>query len=195
MAVPVEGEGVFNGGATKQTFGFGQPDTKKSHTTWTLSRHFTAWGKVGFALWADDYSETTYNHYGIRHTRLLVDGHEVFRADVDSIPISCHPEVNVWGDFHHWRRTRIWYMKSYREQGLRLPIVHTGFDRGIVTFDEERPYHLTYLLRDYQGNESRYDFTVLGVRDKRVSPRRELTILDTYQHYDQCLWPLYSRKR
>ena len=119
----------------------------------------------------------------------------MFRADVDSIPISCHPEVNVWGDFHHWRRTRIWYMKSYREQGLRLPIVHTGFDRGIVTFDEERPYHLTYLLRDYQGNESRYDFTVLGVRDKRVSPRRELTILDTYQHYDQCLWPLYSRKR
>ena len=195
MAVPVEGEGVFNGGATKQTFGFGQPDVKKSHTTWTLSRHFTAWGKVGFALWADDYSETTYNHYGIRHTRLLVDGHEVFRADVDSIPISCHPEVNVWGDFHHWRRTRIWYMKSYREQGLRLPIVHTGFDRGIVTFDEERPYHLTYLLRDYQGNESRYDFTVLGVRDKRVSPRRELTILDTYQHFDQCLWPLYSRKR
>ena len=86
-------------------------------------------------------------------------------------------------------------MKSYREQGLRLPIVHTGFDRGIVTFNEERPYHLTYLLRDYQGNESRYDFTVLGVRDKRVSPRRELTILDTYQHYDQCLWPLYSRKR
>ena len=32
MAVPVEGEGLFNGGTTKQTFGFGQPDVNKQHT-------------------------------------------------------------------------------------------------------------------------------------------------------------------
>ena len=192
MAVPVLGEGVFNGGAGKQTFGFGQPDVRKSHTTCSLSREFTAWGRVGFALWADDYSEATYNHYGIRYTQLLVDGREVFRSDVDSIPISCQPEVNRWGDYQHWRRTRIWYMKSYREPGLRLPILHTGFDWGIVTFDEERPYHLTYILRDYQGNQSRYDFTVKGQRDSRVTPRRRLTLLDSYLLYYQCLWPLYS---
>ena len=115
MAVPVVGEGLFNGGATKQTFGFGQPDVKKHSTTWTLSREFTAWGRVGFALWADDYSEATYNHYGVRHVQLLVDGREVFSADVSGIPVSCQPEVNQWGDYDHWRHTRIWYMKSYRE--------------------------------------------------------------------------------
>ena len=162
MAVPQPGEGLFNGGITKQTFGFGQSDVKKQHTEWTLSRQFTAWGRVGFALWADDYSEATYNHYGIRHTALLVDGREVFSVDVDSIPVSCQPEVNSWGDYTHWRRTRIWYMKSYRERGMRLPILHTNFNRGIVNFNEERPYYLTYILRDYQGNESRYHFTVRG---------------------------------
>lgn len=194
MAVPVMGEGVFNGGMSKQTFGFGQSSDKVQHSSLTLQREFTAWGRVGFALWADDYSEATYNHYGIRHTSLLVDGREVFRSDVDGIPVSCQPEVNSWGDYDHWRRTRIWYMKSYREEGMRLPILHTSLNRGIVTFDEERPYHLTYVLRDYNGNQSQYDFTVLGVRDSRVRPPKLVPyqLLDSYLLYRQCLWPLYG---
>ena len=201
MAVPQPGEGLFNGGSTKQTFGFGQPDVKKQHTEWTLSRQFTAWGRVGFALWADDYSEATYNHYGIRHTALLVDGREVFSVDVDSIPVSCQPEVNNWGDYTHWRRTRIWYMKSYRERGMRLPILHTDFNRGIVNFNEERPYNLTYILRDYQGNEARYHFTVQGQRDSRIQPSERSMrqvpcrmLLDDYLLYGQLLWPLHCSK-
>jgi len=194
MAIPQQGEGVFNGGADKQTFGFGQPDAKKQHTVWTLSREFTAWGRVGFAVWADDYSEATYNHYGIRHTRLLVDGREVFRADVDSIPISCQPEVNLWGDYAHWRHTRIWYMKSFAERGMRLPVVHVDFRRGIVNFNEERPYHLTYILRDYQGNESRYHFTVHGKRDSRISLHNRAELLNDYRLYGQILWPLHTRR-
>ena len=194
MAIPQGGEGVFNGGTSKQTFGFGQPDTKKHSTTWTISREFTAWGRVGFALWADDYCEATYNHYGIRHTRLLLDGREVFRSDVSGIPVSCQPEVNQWGDYQHWRRNHVWYMKSYREAGMRLPILHTDFNQGIVTFDEERPYHLTYILRDYQGNQSECHFTVMGRRDPRVTPRRRPQLLNPYQLYDCCLWPLHSRK-
>lgn len=195
MALPVKGEGLFNGGTAKQTFGFGQPDTKKQHTVWTLSRQFTAWGRVGFALWADDYCESTYNHYGIRHTQLLVDGREVFRADVDGIPLSCTREVNQWGDYEHWRRTHIWYMKSYVENGMRLPILHTGFDRGYVTFDQERPYHLTYVLRDYQGNTSEYHFTVQGVADARIVPKPRRYLLNDYHLFNQCLWPLYQIKK
>lgn len=194
MAIPQKGQGLFNGGFSKQTFGFGQPDTKKRSTTWTLSRQFTAWGRVGFALWADDYCEATYNHYGIRHTRLLVDGREVFRSDVDSIPVSCQPEVNQWGDYDHWRRTHIWYMKSYREPGLRLPILHTDLNRGIVNFTEERDYHLTYILRDYRGNESRYHFTVRGLPDSRVAATPRRSLLDDYRLWRQCLWPLHSFK-
>lgn len=194
MAVPVVGEGLFNGGASKQTFGFGQPDTKRQRTTWSIKRGFTAWGRVGFALWADDYSEATYHHYGIRNTSLLVDGREVFRADVDSIPVSCQPEVNLWGDFDHWRHTRVWYMKSYREPGMRLPILHTNVHQGYVIFNEERPYHITYKLRDFNGNVSRYDFVVQGVRDSRVSQSEHnpYRLLDVNRHWLQCLWPYYS---
>ena len=190
MAYPMDGEGVFNGGFTKQTFGFGAPDIKVQSSTFKVQREFTAWGRVGFALWADDYSEKTYNHYGIRYTQLLVDGKEVFHSDVDSIPISCQPEVNLWGDYDHWRRTRVWYMKSFREPGMRLPILHTNFEQGVVCFSEERPYQLTYVLRDYRGNESRYHFTVRGQRYAGITPRPRRTLLNSYQLYGQIVWSL-----
>ena len=194
MAIPMSDEGVFNGGVDKQTFGFGQSADKVQRSEITLDRDFTAWGRVGFALWADDYSEFTHNHYGIRHTQLLVDGREVFRSDVDSIPVSCQAEVNLWGDYDHWRQNRTWYMKSYREEGMRLPILHTGFDRGIVTFDEQRPYHLTYILRDYQNNTAQYHFTVRGVPDRRVKAPRPLPnrLPNDCQIWQQCLWPYCS---
>ncbi len=192
MAVPMAGEGVFNGSSEKQTFAFGQPATKKQRTTWTLSREFTAWGRVGFALWADDYSEATYHHYGIRFTQLLVDGREVFHSDVDSIPVSCQPEVNLWGDYEHWRKTHIWYMKAYAEPRMRLPVLHTNLNRGIVTFDEERPYDITFVLRDYHNNQATYHFSVQGRRDPSVQKRRQTSLLNDYRLYHQCLWPLHS---
>jgi hypothetical protein len=126
---------------------------------------------------------------------LLVDGQEVFHSDVDSIPISCQPEVNQWGDYDHWRHKRIWYMKSFREPGMRLPILHTNFEQGVVCFSEERPYQLTYVLRDYQGNESRYHFTVHGQRYVGITPRPHRTLLNSYQLFGQIIWPLRSNRR
>ena len=192
MAVPVKGEGVFNGGSGKQTFGFGLGDVRRQRIEYHDGREFTAWGRVGFALWADDYAQGVYNHYGIRHTRLLVDGREVFHSDVNDIPVSCHHEVNSWGDYDHWRRHHTWYMKSYREEGMRLPVVHTDFDRGIVTFGEERPYRLTYILRDYQGNQSQYDFVVHGVKNNHIKINKHKRLWNDYLYWQQCLWPLYT---
>jgi hypothetical protein len=85
-------------------------------------------------------------------------------------------------------------MKSFREPGMRLPILHTNFEQGVVCFSEERPYHLTYVLRDYQGNESRYHFTVHGQRFAGIEPRLRRVLLDNYRLYGQIIWPLHSRR-
>ena len=70
--------------------------------------------------------------------------------------------VNSWGDYDHWMRHRVWFLKSFVEPGNTLPILHAGSQRGIVDFTEERNYQFEYILRDYKGNESRYAFTVRG---------------------------------
>lgn len=167
---PQPGEGVFCGSAQNQIFGFPQgdlftsPDASGALRKVELQRDFTAWGRVGFAVWADDYMEDTYHHYGVRRTELTVDGETVFYSDVDNIPMEHNRMVNSWGDYDHWRRNHTWYMKSFTDPGNRLRILHTDDNRGIVCFNEERDYRLVYILTDIYGNRSDYAFTVRGQR-------------------------------
>ena len=155
MAYPVAGEGIFEGGSAKRSFGFG------SHK---LARRFTAWGKVGFGIWANDYTEATYNRYGVRETVLRVDGREVFRSCVDGIPPFANRRINYWGDYEHYLRYGVWYMKSFRTPGNTLPFITTDSNGGIVDFNEERDYTVEYSLTDYYGNTSVYSFVVSGVK-------------------------------
>jgi len=160
MAYPQEGEGVFNGSGTKSCYGF--PGT-------SLSRKFTAWGKVGFGLWANDYTETTYNNYGVRHTQLLVDGLPVFESDVNNIPVQANRLVNSWGDYEHYLRSHVWYMKSFIDEGNDLKILSADQRRGIIDFNEERDYRIEYVLSDFRGNSRTYSFTVTG--ERRALPK------------------------
>lgn len=164
MACPVAGEGVFCGSSAKQSFPF------SSHT---LTRTFTAWGKIGLAIWANDYSETTFNHYGVRETILTVDGREIFRSTVDNIPMLRNRMVNSWGDYDHYFRTGVWFMKSFLSPGTRLPILKTDDDKGIIDIREEREYHICYTLRDIHGNTSSYSFVIRGERSDITAKKSE----------------------
>ena len=166
MAYPQEGEGIFNGSGRQQYFNF---------TSHDLQREFTAWGKVGFGIWANDYMEDTFHHYGIRHTRLTIDGEVVFESDVDSIPAQMNRQVNSWGDYLHWRHQNVWYMKSYVEPGCQLPLFKTNDTRGIYDFNREKYYQVVYALTDAYGNQSLYSFTVTGKRQSIPrAPRKNL---------------------
>ena len=149
MAIPQRG-GAFNGSSLKKTF--------------SRSNELTAWGRVGFAVWADDYMQGSYNHYGIHETLLYVDGQMVFHSVVDDIPVTLNRMVNFWGDYEHWRRSHVWYMKSFVEPGNNLACLRTDDNRGVVNFNEERDYQLEYVLRDFKGNEAHYPFTVHAQR-------------------------------
>lgn len=191
---PQPGKGVFCGAAQNQVFGFPQgaisasPDASGTVKKVELQREFTAWGKVGFGIWADDYMDDTYHHYGVRRTELSVDGETVFYSEVDNIPMEHNRMVNTWGDYDHWRRNHTWYMKSFVDPGNRLRILHTDENRGIVNFNEERAYHLVYTLTDIYGNRSDYAFTVQGKKQNIPQPlfrREEGSVLhwDKVNHY------------
>ncbi len=161
MAIPQGG--TFNGSPAPRTL-----NPSPAHT---------AWGRVGFAIWADDYMQGSYNHYGIHETQLYVDGCQVFSSTVDNIPVSMNRMVNSWGYYDHWLHTRQWYMKSYREPGNTLPFLTADANRGIVDFNEERDYHLEYVLRDYKGNEVRRTFTVHAQPAPYAAPPSQPDIL------------------
>ena len=70
--------------------------------------------------------------------------------------------VNSWGDYDHFLSTKIWFMKSYIEPGNTLPILHADTNKGIINFNQQRDYHLRYVLKDVFGNQTVKEFTVRG---------------------------------
>ena len=167
MAYPVSGEGVFNNNPGKSSHSF------SSHN---LSNKFTAWGKVGFGIWANDYMEITYNRYGVKKTELLVDGKSVFKSNVNRIPYEKTVQVNAWGDHEHFLRYNVWYMHSFLYPGMGLQMLSADKSNGIVNFNQERDYHLEYVLTDFKGNTSRYTFTVTGQK-RAFAPQRQASTL------------------
>ncbi len=163
MIYPQVGEGVVNGKSEKQMIRIADNQPAK----------LKAWGKVGIALWANDYMQNSNNYYGVRETILKVDSQTVFTAMVDKIPVACNTLVNSWGDYDYWYKTHVWFLKSFAEPGNTLPFLYSQKDRGIIDINEERDYVLTYILSDFRGNESRYSFIVRGEKTKIPEPVQE----------------------
>ena len=171
MAYPVSGEGVFNNNPGKSSHSF------SSHN---LPNKFIAWGKVGFGIWANDYMEITYNRYGVKKTELLVDGKTVFKSNVNRIPYEKTVQVNAWGDHEHFLRYNVWYMHSFLYPGMGLQMLSADKNKGIVNFNQERDYHVEYVLTDFKGNTSRYTFTVTGQKHAFVPQRQASTLRSVY---------------
>ena len=155
MLFPQPGRGVVNGLARSQTFAV-HPD-----------RVITAWGEIGAGIRAYDYMDGVHNRYGVHTVVLQVDGEEVFRSVVDRFAYSEHRYINSW--------TEGPYMKSFIAPGNRLRMLHAANGRrGLVTIDQERPYHFHYTLSDALGNTSHVRFTVQGRRSPLPQlPQRE----------------------
>lgn len=160
MAYPIDGQGVFCGKNTPQRFDF---------TDSLIVDSLTAWGKVGFGLYAEDFMQGSYNRYGVRRTTLLVDGNEVFSSDVDNIPVGENKLVNIWGDYDYFTKSHQWFLRSFILPGNRLSFLKADKNNGVVDFSQERDYLVTYVLSDFFGNHSRYSF-IVNARPDTIPP-------------------------
>lgn len=123
---------------------------------------FKAWGKIGFAYWADDYMNGTNNKFGIYKVSLRVDGKEIYATQMDSLMPTDHRKINSWGDYEWYMQKRNWYLKGFAEPGNDLTLLQVGADRGVLTIDEERIYQITYHLTDQFGNTTVAHFRIQG---------------------------------
>ncbi len=150
-----EGAGTINGKGKNIII-------EPSHNETTVCN---AWGQIGTAIWADDYMNNTSNKFGIYRIVLKVDGKTVFSSEMKSFGYNENPMVNAWGDFPHYKKTRHWYLKSFREPGNKLSFIKTSNNNGWINICDERIYHFEYILEDLKGNRSTYRFNIRGLRN------------------------------
>ncbi len=145
MVFPQAGQGVVDGQTEAKAY-----PTKPAKT-------ITAWGLIGVGLKAYDHMEGAGNRYGVKYVALEVDSAVVFTSTVDRFAESENLYINSW--------TEGQYMKSFIEPGNRLRMLRAmNGQRGLVSIDEERPYHFRYTMTDGLGNTSHLSFTITGRR-------------------------------
>ncbi|MDH6354399.1 hypothetical protein M2132_000727 [Dysgonomonas sp. PH5-45] len=174
---PVEGKGCVNNSVRQLKQSVGK--TKKGEHL-PLKMPIEAWGTIGFGVKAYDRMSGTSNIYGVQAVKLFVDGKEVFCSELQSFSFDQNRMLNSFVDFESWRRGKEFYMKSFVEPGNKLPFYRSG-SGGYVSINEEREYPCYYLISDYYGNQTRYDFSIQGKKQTIASPA-------------QCATPMFWNK-
>lgn len=157
MIYPMPGKGVVNGSRRKLEL---KPVTAKNGRQ-TLTGRIEAWGEIGLALKGYDYMDNTTNIYGIKDIILTADSQVIFRSDLNRYAFSETRYINSFTDYEEWKERRSFYMKSFVEPGNRLRFIES-LNRGILTINEPRTYHLTYRVADAFGNTTQLSIWIEG---------------------------------
>ena len=167
LVSPQPGKGVVNGKSTSQEINV--VTDKKGNAV--VQTHIEAWGKVGLGIRANDYMDGTANVYGVKEIILKEGETEWFHSDIERLDFSDDRYINAWTDYEIWSRKRTFYQKCFREPGNRLPFIRCKC-RGILTIDEEKEYHVLFVLRDSYGNQTDVKLTIKG-------KKQEIPAIDT----------------
>lgn len=157
MVYSMPGKGVVNGSRRKLEL---KPVTTKNGKQ-TLTGKIEAWGKIGLAVKGYDYMDNTSNIYGIKDITLTADSQVIFHSNLDRFAFDETRYLNSFTDFEEWKEHRSFYIKSFVDPGNRLRFIES-LNRGILTINEPRTYHLTYKLADAFGNTTQLSIRIEG---------------------------------
>lgn len=157
MVYSMPGKGVVNGSRRKLEL---KPVTAKNGKQ-TLTGKIEAWGEIGLAVKGYDYMDNTSNIYGIKDITLTADSQIIFHSNLDRFAFNESRYLNSFTDFEEWKEHRSFYIKSFVDPGNRLRFIES-LNRGILTIDELRTYHLTYQLADAFGNTTQLSIRIEG---------------------------------
>lgn len=157
MVYSMPGKGVVNGSRRKLEL---KPVTAKNGKQ-TLTGKIEAWGEIGLAVKGYDYMDNTSNIYGIKDITLTADSQVIFHSNLDRFAFDETRYLNSFTDFEEWKEHRSFYIKSFVDPGNRLRFIES-LNRGILTIDEPRTYHLTYKLADAFGNTTQLSIRIGG---------------------------------
>lgn len=157
MVYSMPGKGVVNGSRRKLEL---KPVTAKNGKQ-TLTGKIEAWGEIGLAVKGYDYMDNTSNIYGIKDITLTADSQVIFHSNLDRFAFDESRYLNSFTDFEEWKEHRSFYIKSFVDPGNRLRFIES-LNRGILTIDEPRTYHLTFQLADAFGNTTQLSIQIEG---------------------------------
>ncbi|GHT03668.1 peptidase M23 [Bacteroidia bacterium] len=166
MVFPQLNKGIANGSTQNQALSL----VKDKSGRQSLAKPLTAWGQIGIGIKAYDRMNETSNIYGVNEIILKVDGEEVYHSILNGFSFDDTRYLNTYIDWTEWTENNSFYMKSFTDPGNRLG-VNRSLDNGIISIDNEKIYHLEYILKDAYKNTTTFQFDITGL--KTLIPQQE----------------------
>lgn len=119
-------------------------------------------GTVGVEVAAFDKASGVRNVYGVKETKLILDGQSQFYCDMGKFSFSQAKNIHVHTNYEErYRQNRTFY-KLYVDDGNTLPFYDTNAQRGKITISDDQMHSASIVLADINENKSQVDFTLQG---------------------------------
>ena len=117
------------------------------------------YGKVGFAIQANDYFDDSYNKCGINRLIFSADGETQFMFQLNRLSFDESRYINshiVYGEYIHSKQR---YIKTWIDPGNKLPIYTYNLTQGIFEATPGK-HNMNIEIADSYGNASELSFQV-----------------------------------
>lgn len=118
-------------------------------------------GKIGFAIEANDFFDNTSNKCGINKMQLKVDGETNFSVDLNRLSFSDSRFINSYVAYNELMTTGRRFQKTWIDPGNLLHNYEINRNQGIIEFENNGQVHeIEIELMDTYGNTSVLEFNV-----------------------------------
>ncbi|MFO8234032.1 MAG: M23 family metallopeptidase [Bacteroidales bacterium] len=153
----------------------------------TLNLH----GHIGFGLKAHDFMNGSNNWYGIYEVKLLVNGENIYKHQIDEFAFHNTRYINAIIDYEEKTKNNNTIQKLRLLPNNQLNIYKHVKNKGLYNFTKDTTKDITFIVSDEQGNSSSLSFEV------KTSSRP--AVLDTTTKTHDAIFPYnqsntFSRK-
>lgn len=143
-------------------FGRFEFSLKSQNGKYVVDEPIAVKGTVGVEVAAFDKATGVRNVYGVKETKLTLDGQSQFHCNMEKFSFSQAKNIHVHTNYEERHRQNRTFFKLYVDDGNTLPFYKTNSQKGKITIDDDQVHQASITLADINGNQSQVDFSLQG---------------------------------
>jgi hypothetical protein len=120
------------------------------------------WGNVSFGIETDDQLNGAHNRNGVYSIDLLVNEEKIYHHEVEKVPFHRSRNINAHIDYEYYKKTKDRIQCSHIHPNNKLPTYSNIQNDGYYNFTKEGEYQIKYIVKDFHGNQSILEFSVIA---------------------------------
>ncbi len=143
-------------------------------------------GEIGFAIHTTDMLNGSANVCGIYSIDFFVDDTLIHQQKMDHLDFNLGRFMNAHCDYKVFRRNKSSIHKCFLEANNKLPIYPYSRNRGKVSFYDDKPHAIRFVVKDVYGNTSIVKDTIYSRSEPfKLAPTKISTTEKTWKWNEQ----------